>query len=233
MALILCIETSTNICSVALAANGELLASFEERQSNSHATLLTVLIEKMMKMNNLTMDELDAVAVSSGPGSYTGLRIGVSVAKGICFAIQKPLIALTSLQILATEVILGNKDVINNAETFICPMIDARRMEVYSTLFDANMNQKTDIIAEIIDSNSYAEQLLSNKIVFAGNGSDKCKSVISHPNALFVSDINPLASGMVSMANDAFIKNKFEDVAYFEPYYLKDFIATIPRRKIF
>ncbi len=233
MALILCIETSTNICSVALVRNGEVLSSLEEHQVNSHATLLTVLIEKIMKDKRIEMNELDAVAVSSGPGSYTGLRIGVSVAKGICFAIKKPLIALTSLQILATRIIIAAKDVCSEPGTLICPMIDARRMEVYSALFDSEMNCIGEIKAEIIDSDSYASILGESKIIFAGNGSDKCRSIITHSNAVFVTDIYPLASAMAFTANEAYVSQRFEDVAYFEPFYLKDFIATIPKRKFF
>ena len=233
MALILCIETSTNICSVALALNGQVLASFDEHQSNSHAAILTVLIDKLLKKNKVQIDQLDAIAVSSGPGSYTGLRIGVSVAKGICFAIQKPLIATTSLKILATGVLSAEKDAIHEPNALICPMIDARRMEVYSTLFDANLNQTTDIVAEIIDSASYGAVLDKGQILFAGNGSQKCQPLINHPNAIFIPNVYPTASGMASLANDAFLNNQFEDVAYFEPFYLKDFIATIPKRKVF
>jgi tRNA threonylcarbamoyladenosine biosynthesis protein TsaB len=208
------------------------LASIEEHQSNSHAALLTVLIEKMMMQSKVQMDDLDAIAVSSGPGSYTGLRIGVSVAKGICFAIQKPLIAITSLKILAAGVLLAEKEVSLKPDALICPMIDARRMEVYTTLFYTDLTQMTDIVAEIIDSASYAEILEKSQILFAGNGSEKCQTFIVHPNAVFIPNFYPLASNMVVLANEAYSNCKFEDVAYFEPFYLKDFIATLPKRKV-
>ncbi|MBN1116844.1 MAG: tRNA (adenosine(37)-N6)-threonylcarbamoyltransferase complex dimerization subunit type 1 TsaB [Bacteroidales bacterium] len=233
MAFILCIETSTNICSVALCNNGKVLTTLEEHQTNSHASLLTVMIQQMMTEKGITMDKLEAVAVSCGPGSYTGLRIGVSVAKGICFALQIPLIAVSSLQIVAAGVLLNTKEQFINQDTIICPMIDARRMEVYSALYNSELILKDEIKAEIIDSTSYTDQLEKHKIIFAGNGSQKCESIIRHNNALFLENIYPLAGNMASLANMAYISKKFEDVAYFEPFYLKDFIATIPKRKIF
>lgn len=233
MALILCIETSTNICSVALSENGQLLASLEEREANSHAALLTVLIERLMAQSSKTMSDLDAVAVSSGPGSYTGLRIGVSVAKGICYALHKPLIAIPSLQILAAGVALSENTHDSDTNTLICAMIDARRMEVYSALYDDKLTMVREIKAEIIDANSYAPELEKGAIVFAGNGSEKCKDVIQHHHALFLKGIHPLASQMSKLAFTAFEQEHFESVAYFEPFYLKDFVATIPKRKVF
>lgn len=232
MALILCIETSTNICSVALSENGQLLVSLEEREANSHAALLTVLIERLMNQSSKAMSDLDAVAVSSGPGSYTGLRIGVSVAKGICYALHKPLIAIPSLQILAAGDALSEITRDSNKDTLICAMIDARRMEVYSALYDRNLIMVREIKAEIIDANSYTTELEKGTIVFVGNGSQKCRDVIQHHHAMFLEGIHPLASQMTKLAFIAFEQEHFESVAYFEPFYLKNFIAAIPRRKV-
>ena len=232
MAIILSIETSTNVCSVALSENDKVLFSEVEYAANSHAALLTVLIERMMKKASMDMNVIDTVAVSSGPGSYTGLRIGVSAAKGICYALKKPLIAINSLRILAQQAVLTKSEAFDSEDILLCPMIDARRMEVYSTLFDKELNQIEDIKAEIIDSSSYSSILEKRKIVFVGNGSGKCKEVIQHPNAVFQDDIYPLASAMTMPAYAAFNRNQFEDVAYFEPFYLKDFIATVPKNKV-
>ena len=232
MALILCIETSTNICSVALSKDGRVFASKEEHQANSHAALLTVLIEEMMNKSGCKMDELDAVAVSGGPGSYTGLRIGVSVAKGICYALNKPLLAITSLQVLAKGMLEALPKNMEQAACMLCPMIDARRMEVYTVFFDGNLQQKGDVHAAIIDSDSFQEQLDKGKIIFAGNGAAKCSPVISHRNAVFLAEVFPLAAQMATLAPAAFDASRFENLAYFEPFYLKDFIATIPRRKV-
>ena len=233
MAIILSIETSTNVCSVALSEHEKVLLSEIEYTANSHAALLTALIERMMKKAGMDMNVIDAVAVSSGPGSYTGLRIGVSTAKGICYALGKPLIAINSLRILAQQAIIAKCETLDYQDTLLCPMIDARRMEVYSTLFDSELNQIEDIRAEIIDTSSYWSILEKRKIVFAGNGSGKCKDVIQHHNAVFQDDVYPLASAMAMPAYVAFTKNQFEDVAYFEPFYLKDFIVTVGKNKVF
>ncbi len=232
MAFILCIETSTNICSVALTSNGSVISFLEETTPNSHASVLTVLIDKLLKMSNFNIENINAVAVSSGPGSYTGLRIGVSVAKGICFALNKPLISLASLQVLTAATIASAQYGANSFEGLLCPMIDARRMEVYSALYDPKLNQQGEIKAEIINSTSYSDILDSGKIVFSGNGSFKGKGVINHKNAVFIDNIDPSAKNMAGLANNAFENKIFEDVAYFEPFYLKDFIATIPKRKV-
>ena len=229
---ILCIETSTNVCSTALTKNGNTLFSEVEYSANSHAALLTVLIENMMRKSCMDMNDIDAVAVSSGPGSYTGLRIGVSTAKGICYALGKPLIAINSLRILAQQAIISKCETLDYSDILLCPMIDARRMEVYSTLFDKEFNQVGDIKAEIINSSSYLPILEKNRVIFIGNGSTKCKELIQHPNAVFQEDVYPLASAMAIPAYTAFTQNQFEDVAYFEPFYLKDFIATVPKNKV-
>lgn len=228
MALILSLETSTPVCSVALSNNGEMIdsrISFEER---SHASLLTVFVEEILQSNKLDMSNIDAVAISQGPGSYTGLRIGVSVAKGLCFGSNIPLIALDTLKAMA---LMAKDKCLEDIHSY-CPMIDARRMEVYSELFDAEMNSSRKIIAEIIDETSYIEILKDNKIAFFGDGADKCTETIKHQNAIFLDGLHPSAEYMVGMAHEAFEKKDFKDVAYFEPFYLKDFVATTSKKKL-
>ncbi len=234
MANILCIETSTSICSVALAHKGKVVAARQENEGNSHANRLTILIEQLFEDSAVPvmMSDIDAVAVSSGPGSYTGLRIGVSTAKGICFALDKPLISIPSLSVLAWPVVQNQADGKADKESWFCPMIDARRMEVYAAMFDGNMGQQRETSADIIDENSYRNILDQRKVFFFGNGAEKCRESLQHPNAFFLQNKGPLARNMAVMAFDAWKQNDFEDVAYFEPFYLKDFIATIPRQKV-
>jgi len=231
MALILCIETSTSVCSVALFQNQRVLSFLREDVPNSHSTLLTVLIEKLLDEASLSVKDLDAVAVSSGPGSYTGLRIGVSVAKGICFALDIPLIAISSLEIMAANFLEIMPDI--GKDDILCPMIDARRMEVYSALFHSDLSLVREVIAEVVDQNSYKSELLNQRIFFFGDGSDKCREVIINQNAVFVEKVFPLASAMGSIVFNRFESGLFEDLAYFEPFYLKSFIATTPKRKFF
>jgi len=226
----LCIETSTNVCSTALTENDKILFSEIEYKANSHSALLTVLIEKITKKSGIELSQIDAVAVSSGPGSYTGLRIGVSTAKGICYALDKPLIAVSSLRILAERAIMMYKEIIKQENLTLCPMIDARRMEVYTTFFNQNSEQIDEIKALIINSDTFLSFLEKQKIAFFGNGVEKCKEVIKHKNAFFLDDVEPLASAMILPVNQLFNENNFEDTAYFEPFYLKDFIATIPKK---
>jgi len=234
MAYILCIETSTNICSVALSQDRKLLTARQDNEGNSHANRLTVLIEQIFNdaAVPIDMEKIDAVAVSSGPGSYTGLRIGVSTAKGLCFALDKPLISLTSLSVLAWPVVRDMADGQAESNSWFCPMIDARRMEVYTTMFDQNMELKRETHADVVDQESYRSILDTRKVFFFGNGAEKCKAPLNHPNAFFPRDEGPLARNMTTLAFDAYDKENFEDVAYFEPFYLKNFIATIPKRKI-
>lgn len=229
MSLILNIETSTSVCSASIAKNGEVLAIRESFEDKSHATLITVFVEELLSELSITAAELDAVAVSEGPGSYTGLRIGVSVAKGICYANNIPLIAVNTLQAMA---IMAKKAKSIN-EALYCPMIDARRMEVYSALFDAQMKVARKTIAEIIDENSYASELKQRPIIFMGNGAEKCKGHITSDNAVFLEGIYPSAKYMAMLAEQDFNNHNFKDVAYFEPFYLKDFVATIPKKKVF
>jgi tRNA threonylcarbamoyladenosine biosynthesis protein TsaB len=234
MGYILCIETSTSICSVALVDDGKVIAARQDNAGNSHANRLTVLIEELFNDSAVPVDlsDIDAVAVSSGPGSYTGLRIGVSTAKGICFALDKPLIAIPSLAVLAWPVVKRYSEESEEGESWFCPMIDARRMEVYTAMYDRKMEQKRETSADIIDENSYRDILNVRRVFFFGNGAEKCRDALTHPHATFPADEGPLARNMGWLANDAWNNKRFEDVAYFEPFYLKDFIATVPKKKI-
>ncbi len=230
MTLILSIETATLVCSVALVKDGKVLAVKETSKKNSHSEVITVFIDELLKESNLDYTDLNAVAVSKGPGSYTGLRIGVSTAKGLCFALDIPLISVNTLQSMSGGMSKDyNKK--SNLPTLFCPMIDARRMEVYCAIFDNNNREVRKTKAEIIEEGSFAEYLKNNKVVFFGDGASKCKNVISHPNAVFVDDIHPSAANMAEIVNQKFQENQFEDVAYFEPFYLKEFIAGKPNVK--
>jgi tRNA threonylcarbamoyladenosine biosynthesis protein TsaB len=232
MSLILNIETATEVCSVSFSKNGQVIALKENFEGQSHAKLLTVFIDELLKENQLKVKNFDAIAVSMGPGSYTGLRIGVSAAKGLAYAADLPLIAVSTLQSLALSVVQEpNKSIERNA--WICPMIDARRMEVYTAFFDTLNVQKTDISADIIDENSYSDILKNRQVVFCGNGAAKCKDSIKHPNALFLDDIVCSAKYMAPLSDTAYREENFVDVAYFEPFYLKNFIATVPKKNIF
>jgi tRNA threonylcarbamoyladenosine biosynthesis protein TsaB len=229
MAYILSIETSTQVCSVAIASDGLVIDSRESFDDKTHASLLTVFIDELLKSNKLQVKDLQAVSVSQGPGSYTGLRIGVSVAKGLCYAAGLPLIAVNTLKAMA----LMAKESMSDSSVLLCPMIDARRMEVYSELFDYNLIEKRGIIAEVIDSNSYLEALAKQQVAFFGNGAAKCSELFLNRNAQFIDNIYPSAKYMAALAHQAFTHQEFVDVAYFEPFYLKDFVATIPKRRMF
>lgn len=222
--LILNIETATTNCSVSLSRNGETIVLKEDYNDNySHAERLHVYIDAVLKEVGVTQEDLSAIAVSKGPGSYTGLRIGVSAVKGLCFALDKPLISIPTLEALAHQVTLENGVVI--------PMIDARRMEVYSAIFDANYNQIRETQAQILDDNAFASYLEKGKVYFIGNGVEKTKTIINHPNAIFIEDKLPSANEMSALTFNKFQNDDFEDVAYFEPYYLKDFVALKPKKK--
>lgn len=229
MSCILCIETATNVCSVAVAHNKELIFHREETEGPSHASLLGVFVDEALKLLQAKNLQLDAVAVSCGPGSYTGLRIGVSEAKGVCYALGIPLIAIETLELL-TYPLANNQD--EESKLLFCPMIDARRMEVYTTLYSASLEKLRDTTAEIIDENSFSDLLVSNKLVFFGNGAEKCKAVLTSENAVFVDGVYPSAKDMISLAEKAFEAKNFVDVAYYEPFYLKDFVATTPKNKV-
>ncbi|MCF6348094.1 MAG: tRNA (adenosine(37)-N6)-threonylcarbamoyltransferase complex dimerization subunit type 1 TsaB [Flavobacteriaceae bacterium] len=220
MSLILNIETATKNCSVSLADNGKLLAVKELNDRNySHSENLHVFIEEVLKSANRSIAEIDAIAVSKGPGSYTGLRIGVSTAKGLCFSLDKPLISISTLASLANSISVEN-------DAVIVPLLDARRMEVYSAIFDNQYNQIREVRAEIIDPNSFSEFLNKGKVYFLGDGADKCKDIIKHKNAIFLDDYFPSAKQMTKLSCVKYKKNDIEDVAYFEPFYLKDFLVT-------
>lgn len=235
MALILNIETSTEVCSVALARDGAVIQSRENLTGQNHARLVTVLINELFSESGITMDQIDAVAVSGGPGSYTGLRIGVSVAKGICYASNLAMIAITSLEAMAHSVIQNHKNyqLPETENILFCPMIDARRMEVYTAFYDKNGVQIRNIQADIIDHQSYLSYLENNTVLFFGNGSSKCRDAVTHPNAIFINGIITSANNMIPLAERDFRLQKFVDVAYYEPFYLKDFVATIPVKNIF
>lgn len=223
---LLTIETSTGVCSCALSRGGEVLVNRESYEEQSHASLLGVFVHEITERARREGLRLDAVAVSSGPGSYTGLRIGVSTAKGFSYGLGVPLIAIPTPTILASMM----ADRVGEGE-WLCPMIDARRMEVYATLYDRSLNVLRETAAEIVKEGSYTEWLDQRPVTFFGDGAAKCRSMITHPNARFVDDVHPLASAMVPLAGEAFRAGRFEDVAYFEPFYLKEFVATVPRNK--
>jgi len=216
MALILCLETATTNCSVALAKDGQIIALREDATAGySHAEKLHVFIEEVFQEAGMAQESFDAIAVSKGPGSYTGLRIGVSAAKGLCYALEKPLIAIPTLDILAQQV---------TEDRIVITMLDARRMEVYSAVFDAEKKQIRETRAEILDEHSFSDYQ-DQKITLIGNGVEKYKDVCAHEDAQFISNALPSTKQMAALAETAFLENRFEDVAYFEPYYLKDFKA--------
>ncbi|MCF7568353.1 tRNA (adenosine(37)-N6)-threonylcarbamoyltransferase complex dimerization subunit type 1 TsaB [Sabulilitoribacter arenilitoris] len=222
MALILNIETATTNCSVSLSKDGETLVLKEDYDKNySHAERLHVYIDAILKDANLNLKDLDAIGVSKGPGSYTGLRIGVSAAKGLCFALNKPLISVSTLEALARQVEVN--------DGVIVAMLDARRMEVYSAVFDFSYNQIRETQAQVLDENAFAEYLEKGKVYFIGNGVNKTKTLITHANAVFVEDKLPSANEMSLLGYNKYKISDIEDVAYFEPYYLKDFVALKPK----
>lgn len=229
MACILNIETATEICSVVVASDGNIIFERENTKGPSHATLLGVFVEEALAYMRSQKIRLDAVAVSCGPGSYTGLRIGVSEAKGLCYGLGIPLIAVGTLKILAHSVA---KSGLTNSDTLLCPMIDARRMEVYDEVFDPNLKQLREVNADIIDEDSFAHLLANHKIAFFGNGANKCKHAMQSDNAIFLDGIYARAKDMVQLSEEAFQSNNFVDVAYFEPFYLKEFVATIAKNKV-
>ncbi|NOZ46084.1 MAG: tRNA (adenosine(37)-N6)-threonylcarbamoyltransferase complex dimerization subunit type 1 TsaB [Chlorobi bacterium] len=232
MNLILNIETATNICSVALSDTTTILSVKESAEANVHSSHLTVFIESLFASTGTKLENLSAVAVSKGPGSYTGLRIGVSVAKGICYALKIPLISINTLQAMACGFTSTYESSLQDSD-WICPMIDARRMEVYTSFFNKNNIMMKEVSADIIDEDSYKQVLDKRKLYFIGNGSEKCKNAIIHKNAHFINSEFISASNMAKTAYDKFQNKEFEDTAYFEPFYLKDFIATIPKKNIF
>lgn len=215
MATILCLETATTNCSVTLSVDGSVTAFREDDSAGySHAEKLHIFIAEVLKDALVTMQDLDAIAVSKGPGSYTGLRIGVSAAKGLCYALEIPLIAIPTLTVLAEKV---------SEKGIIIPMIDARRMEVYSAIYSSEKEQIRDTKAEILTEASFIEYISEEKVICIGNGVTKFKEICQLPNVVFVENIQPSSKEMAQLAEVKYKKNDTEDVAYFEPYYLKDF----------
>lgn len=227
MSCILHIETSTSACSVAVSEDGQAVFKKEDLDGPSHAVSLGVFVDEALSFADSHAMPLDAVAVSCGPGSYTGLRIGVSMAKGICYGRNLKLIGLPTLKVQCVPVLLYHDELPDDA--LLCPMIDARRMEVYAAVYDRALKPVRDIAADIVDEHSYREFLDRHPVYFFGDGAAKCKSKITHPNAHFIDGIRPLADMMFPLAEKAIAEEKFEDVAYFEPFYLKEFVAGKPK----
>ena len=227
MACILHIETAPDVCSVALSEDGAVLFSKEDFNGPQHVVTLGVFIDEVLSMADSHAKPIDAVAVSCGPGSYTGLRIGASMAKGICYGRNIPLIALPTLKVLCVPILLMDE---LPEEALLCPMIDARRMEVYAAIYDRALNTQKEVSADIINEDSYKEYLDKQPVFFFGNGASKCKAVIKHPNAHFLDDIHPLARWMFPLADREYLNGEFQDTAYFEPFYLKEFVATVSKK---
>lgn len=229
MACILHIETSTDVCSVAVSEDGSCIFHDECRDGRSHASRLGGFVGAALSFADSHAIPLDAVAVSAGPGSYTGLRIGVSMAKGVSYGRRVPLIAVPTLELLAVPLLLDDR--IAEGER-LCPMIDARRMEVYAAVYDRSLAVVRPVGADIVTAESYADYLEEGPMVFFGNGAAKCRDVIRHGNARFVDGVEPLARWMMPLAERRFAERRYEDTAYFVPFYLKDFAATTARNPL-
>ncbi len=234
--LILHIETATDICSVALSEGDLKLSLVESDQERSHASLLNSFIRQAVAQAGKELNDLHGIAVSKGPGSYTGLRIGVSTAKGLAYALEVPLLATGTLESMASgspfHAAVRELISIHDDQLLLCPMLDARRMEVYAGFYTSKGELFRKVSADIIDEASYHKILEAHPVCFFGNGADKCKEVLDHPNAHFIDGINPSATTMIAPVLKKYQLKQFEDVAYFEPFYLKDFIATVPKKKV-
>lgn len=228
MSCILNIETSTDVCSVAISDSGQVIFNQEDHTGPNHAIKLGEFVDEALDFLDSHGLPLEAVAVSCGPGSYTGLRIGVSMAKGICYGRGVKLIAVPTLELMAVPVLLGEHP--EEEDALIVPMLDARRMEVYAEVLDRALKVVRPIQADIVDANTYKEYLDQHHVYFFGNGAAKCMETINHPNAHLVEGIEPLAKNMAPLAEKRFVEGKFEDVAYFVPFYLKDFVAKMPKK---
>lgn len=226
MAIILSIETSTPISSIAIHDSGNLVSSQSVHKNKSHSEYLIPSIKYLCETSGIDIKDIGAVAISKGPGSYTGLRIGTSSAKGLCYGLDIKLIAVNTLEAMA----YGMQKYFTE-EVMLCPMLDARRMEVYCLVMKHDLSVVEDTQAKIIDQDAFADLLEKNKLAFFGSGADKCKSIIRSPNAIFIEDIQPSAIQIGKLAWDKYVNNQFEELAYFEPFYLKDFIAKKPSRK--
>ena len=227
MSCILNIETSTDVCSVSVSQDGACIFSQEDHEGPNHAVKLGTFVDEALSFADSHAIPLDAVAVSCGPGSYTGLRIGASMAKGICFGQDLKLIAVPTLELMAVPVLL-REEVKEGA--LLCPMIDARRMEVYSAVYDRALHEVRGIQADVVDAETYREYLDRRPVYFFGNGAEKCMEVINHPNARLIKGVEPLAKWMFPIAERRIAQEKYEDVAYFVPFYLKDFVAHQPKK---
>ena len=245
--MILCLETSTAVCSVALVDNNNVIALRESLDGQNHAEKITIFIDEVMKEANISYNELEAIAVSKGPGSYTGLRIGVSTAKGLCYAMEKPLIAIDTLAAMTEGFLDNNFDnntnimssslslsssLSSSSSSIFCPMIDARRMEVYSAFFTGDMKKISDTEALIIDESSFSDLKLNHHLYLFGDGADKLVSLFENEeNITVIEKFHCSAAYMARLAEEAFKNNNFVDTAYFEPFYLKDFVPGIPKVK--
>ena len=228
MSCILNIDTSTNVCSVAVSQDGACIFDKEDHSGPNHAERLGTFVDEALSFIDNHAIPLDAVAVSCGPGSYTGLRIGVSMAKGICYGRDVKLLAVPTLELLCVPVLL--REIVTDDDALLCPMLDARRMEVYAQLFTRSLREVRPIQADVVDADTYREYLDKYPVYFFGNGAMKCKEVIDHPNAHFIEGIEALAKNMLPLAERRMAREEFEDVAYFVPFYLKDFVAKQPRK---
>lgn len=228
MSCILYIETSTSVCSVAVSHEGHIIYDNIEKEGPQQATVLAPMVRDALSFADSHAIPLDYVALSAGPGSYTGLRIGSSTAKGVCYGRKVKLIAVSTLKLLAVPLLLYREDIEENA--LFCPMIDARRMEVYTAVYDRALKEIRSTEAVVVEHDVFNDLLDKQPVYFFGNGSEKCKAVIQHENAHFIDGIIPEARHMLPLAQQSVATDKFEDVAYFEPYYLKEFIATTPKK---
>ena len=229
MACILHIETSTNVCSVAVSEDGQCIFQQEERgERGAGAERLGTMVDEALSFTDNNAIPFDAVSVSCGPGSYTGLRIGVSMAKGICYGRDLKLIAVPTLELLCVPVLLRQPEMEEDA--LLCPMLDARRMEVYAALYDRSLKTVREVRADIVDADTYKQWLDEHPVYFFGNGAQKCMETIGHPNAHYLEGIEPQAKWMQPLAERRFLNEQFEDVAYFVPFYLKDFVAIKPKK---
>lgn len=228
MSCILHIDTSTDVCSVAVSDNGACIFEQEDHSGSNHAERLGTFVDEALSYVDNHAIPLDAVAVSSGPGSYTGLRIGVSMAKGVCYGRGVKLISVPTLSLLCVPVLLQER--IEEENALLCPMLDARRMEVYAQVFDRSLKEIRPIHADVVDADTYREFLDKAPVYFFGNGAHKCKDAIDHPNARFIDGVEALAKNMLPLAEKRWADERFEDVAYFVPFYLKDFVAKQPRK---
>ena len=223
MSCILHIETSTTVCSVALSQDGVLLHEETDDQGPQHAKVLAPFVERAVSFADSHAIPIDAVAVSKGPGSYTGLRIGVSTAKGVAYGRDAKLLSVPTLKLLTVPTLLHAE---LPEDALLCPMIDARRMEVYCAVYDRALREVRPTQALVVDEHAFEDLLAQHPVYFMGNGADKCTEVIRHPNAHFISGAVPLAKHMIPLAEMAMAREQYEDVAYFEPFYLKEFVAT-------